>query len=317
MKRLAVIGALAALAAAGSGVGMSSATFTAHEEFTGTIGAASDWVAPAVTLTTPVDGSYQKSSTVALGGAAGNATGDAASVTVNVYSGSTATGTPITTRTVTRTNATWSTTLTNLAQGTYTAQATQSDSSSNTATSAARTFTIDSTAPTPVSMSAVNGSGTAGHLDAGDTITFTFSERMLPSSILSTWNGASATPVKVRFFNGNGSNADSFTVLDTSNNATLKLENGAASGPGGVTLGGSANYVTGTVTFAATMTQSSDGKSFTIALTGSSDNASKITAAAVAAKSMTWTPKAGSTDMAGNALASTQSWSETDVDKDF
>ena len=37
MKRLAVIGALAALAAAGSGVGTSAATFTAHDAFTGTV----------------------------------------------------------------------------------------------------------------------------------------------------------------------------------------------------------------------------------------------------------------------------------------
>lgn len=314
MKRLAVIGALAALAAAGSGVGMSSATFTAHEAFTGTIGAASDWVAPAVTLTTPADGTYQKSSTIALGGAAGNATGDGASVTVNVYSGSTATGTPITTRTVTRTNATWSTTLTNLAQGTYTAQATQSDSSSNTATSAARTFTIDSTPPTRVSISAVNGTGTAGHLDAGDVITFTYSEPITPSSILSTWSGASAATVKVRFFNVS-STLDGFTVLDGNGAANVKLDAGTTNSPG-VTLGTSTNYVSNTVNFTGSMTRSPDGKSFVIVL-GANDAASKIVSAPVASAKMTWTPKAGPTDLAGNALTSPTAFTETDTDKDF
>jgi hypothetical protein len=314
VKHLAVIGVLGALVAAGTGVGTSSATFTAHSASTATIGAASDWVAPGVTLTTPADGTYQKSSTIALAGAAGNATGDGASVTVNVYAGSTATGTPVTTRTVTRTNATWSTTLTNLAQGTYTAQATQSDSSSNTATSAARTFTIDSTPPTRVSISAVNGTGTAGHLDAGDVITFTYSEPITPSSILSTWSGAGSATVNVRFFNVS-STLDGFTVLDSNKAANVKLDAGTTNVPG-VTLGTSTNYVTNTVNFTGSMTRSADGKSFVIVLAGN-DASSKIVVAPVSSAKMTWTPKAGPTDLAGNALTNVTAFIETDTDKDF
>jgi hypothetical protein len=314
VKRLAVIGALAALAAAGSGVGTSGANFTAHEASTGSVTTASDWVAPSLTLTAPADGSSRNSTTVTVSGAAGNAAGDDTTVNLNLYSGSTATGTPILTRAVTRSGATWSTTLTGLGQATYTAQATQTDSSSNTATTPASTFTVDTTAPTRVSMAATNGTGTAGHLDAGDTITFTYSERMLPSSILSGWSGTGAASVKVRFFNaGNG---DSFTILDSAGAATLKLDNGTANGPGGVALGSSANYVTNTVTFSATMTQSADGNSFAIVL-GSPDLPSRVVSTAVTAKSMTWTPKAGATDVAGNALTNTASWTETDTDRDF
>jgi hypothetical protein len=314
VKRLAVIGVLGALAAAGSGVGMSSARFTAHDAFVGTVSTASDWVAPALTLTTPADDSYQKLTTASLAGAAGNATGDSTTVTVNIYSGSAATGTPTNTRTVTRSGATWSTTVTGLPQGTYTAQATQSDSSDNTATSAAHTFTIDTTAPTRASISAVNGTGTAGHLDAGDVITFTYSEPITPVSILPTWSGASPATVKVRFFNVS-STLDGFTVLDSTSTANVKLDAGTTSVPG-VTLGTSTNYVTNTVNFTGSMTRSADGRSFVIVL-GTNDAASKIVSTPVSSAKMTWTPKAGPTDLAGNALTSVTTFTETDTDRDF
>ena len=71
-----------------------------------------------------------------------------------------------------------------------------------------------------VSMSAVNGTGTRGHLDAGDVITFAYSEPMLASSILPGWSGASAANVRVRFFNGS---PDAFTVLDSGSAANVRL----------------------------------------------------------------------------------------------
>jgi hypothetical protein len=306
------IGALVALALAGSTVRMSSAAFTARGQFTSTISTAADWVAPALTLTAPTDGSYQKSTSVTLAGAAGNATGDSTTVTVDLYTGTTATGTPSSTQSVTRSAATWTTTVTGLAAGTYTARATQTDTGGNTATTATTTFTIDTTAPTRVSVSAANGTGTAGHLDAGDTITFAYSEPMLASSILAGWTGSSAATVNVRFFNGT---TDAFTVLDSASAANVKLDAGTAAG-GGISLGSTANYVTSTVTFGATMTRSADGTSFVVTL-GSPDIASRVVATAVAAKNMTWTPKAGPTDLAANALASTATWTETDNDRDF
>ena len=312
MKSLAVIGALAALLAAGHAVGTSKAAFTAHDEFTATVSTAADWVAPSVTLTAPADGSYTKSTSVTLSGAAGNASGDSTTVTLDIFSGSSATGTPVLTRSVTRSAATWSTTVTTLGQGTYTARATQSDSSDNTGTSTERTFTIDTTAPTRVSIAAANGTGTPGRLDAGDTITFTYSEPMLPSSILSGWSGSSAATVKVRFFSGT---TDAFTVLDSASGANVKLDAGTTAG-GGVSLGSGGNYVTNTVNFSATLTQSADDKSFVVTL-GSPDISSRIVTTANSARNMTWTPKSGPTDLATNPLASTASWTETDFDRDF
>lgn len=313
MRRAVVaLCALAALAVAGYGVRASQAAFTATDHFTASVTTASDWVAPAVTLATPADGSYSKTTSVTLSGAAGNATGDLATVTLNVYSGTAATGTPVLSRAVARSGAAWSTSVTTLGAGTYTAVATQADGAANTGTSATRTFTIDTTAPTRVSMSAVNGTGTPGHLDAGDVITYTFSEPMLASSILPGWSGTTSANVKVRFFNGV---PDTFTVLDSGSAANVKLDAGTTTN-GGVTLGASANYVTGTVTFAATMARSADGKSFVVTL-GTPDFTSRISTTAVTAKNMAWTPKAGATDLAGNALASIATWTETDVDRDF
>src|SRR3954469_2126105 len=311
VKSLAVIGTLAALLPASHAVGSSKAAFTAHDEFTASVSTAADWVAPAVTLTTPADDSYTKSTSVTLSGAAGNASGDAATVTVEIYSGTAVTGTPVFTRGVTRTAATWSTTVTTFGQGTYTARATQPYGSGNTGTSAERTFTIDTAAPTRVSIAAANGAGTPGHLDAGDTITYSYSEPMLQSSILASWTGTSAATVRVKFFSGS---ADAFTVLDSAGAATVKLDAGSTAG-GGVSLGG-ANVVSNIVSFSATLRRSPDGKSFVVTL-GSPDIAANVVATRTGAANMRWTPKAGPSDLAGNPLASTAPWTETDADQDF
>jgi hypothetical protein len=312
VRRALALGAVAALAAAGHGVRSSEAAFTGSVAAGASFATASAWVPPAVTLTAPADGSYQKTTTVALSGAAGAATGDATTVTLNVYAGSAATGTPVLTRAVTRSGATWSTSVTTLGEGTYTAQAMQVDTAGNTAKTAPRTFTIDTTAPARVSIAAANGTGTAGHLDAGDAITFTYSEPMLASSILTGWTGDTAATVDVRFFSGKPN--DAFTVLDSGSAANVKLDAGTKTS-GGVTLA-STNYVTGTVDFTATLTQSADKRSLVVTL-GAPDLASRIAATPVVAGNMVWTPKAGGTDLAGNALTSTATFTETDADEDF
>jgi large repetitive protein len=312
VRSAVAIGALAALLAASHAVGASKAAFTAHDDFTMSVSTAADWVAPAVTLASPADGSYTKSTSVTLSGAAGNAAGDATTVTLRIYSGTAATGTPVLTQSATRSAATWSTTVTTLGQGTYTARATQADGSGNTGTSTANTFTIDTTPPTRVSIAAANGTGTSGHLDAGDTITYTYSEPMLPSSILTGWTGASPATVKVRFFSGT---TDAFTVLDSTSAANVKLDAGSVAG-GGVSLGSGANFVTGTVTFSATLTRSPDGASFIVTL-GSPDTPSRVVSTRTGTANMTWTPKSGPTDLATNGLAGTASWTETDGDRDF
>ncbi len=60
-------------------------------------------------------------------------------------------------------------------------------------------------------MTATNKTGgTAGKIESGDTVTFTYSEPIAAASVWSGWNGSS-TSVNVRFTNS--SSADTFTIL--------------------------------------------------------------------------------------------------------
>jgi hypothetical protein len=299
-----VLAFLAALLAALATVQGTRAGFTASAQNSGaTFTTASDWVAPVVTLTAPANASSTNSTRPVLSGAAGNASGDAATVTVRIYSGSAATGTPVQTLTPTRTAASWTATPTTLADGTYTARATQGDASGNTGTSTASTFAVDATRPTATSVTAANKGGagtTAGKLDSGDSVTFTYSEAIDPASVLGGWNGAS-TAVRVRFSAGVPN--DTFTVLDAAGGTTVKLGSVASNG----------DYVIFTTTIASTMARSADGASIVVTL-GAPANVSPL---AVTAKNMSWTVGGGVTDLVGNVIATPVTRSETDSDVDF
>lgn len=104
-----------------------------------------DNTAPAPTVTTPSTGATVSDSTPALAGAASNASSDSTTVTVKIYSGTGTGGTLLQTIPVTRTSTSWSTMASALSDGTYTAQATQSDDAGNTGTSSAVTFTVNTT----------------------------------------------------------------------------------------------------------------------------------------------------------------------------
>ena len=305
--------ALAAALAAGSGVQPSSAAFTAASaNASNTFSTAADWVAPTVTITAPADASLSANATPTLSGTAGNAATDSATVTVRVYAGTAATGTPLQTLTATRSTTSWSVVPAALADGTYTIRATQSDTAGNTGTSATRSFTVDTVKPTATAITTTNlTGGTAGRLETGDSVTFTYSEPIQPTSVLSSFTEPSAT-VTVRFVNGLSS--DRFTVLNSAGAATVALDNGNTT-TGAVNT--AANLVTNTVNFtSSTMTRSADGTSFTINL-GTPSSTSRIVAAPAAAANMTWTPKTGPTDRAGNGLANTTPLTESDTDRDF
>jgi hypothetical protein len=113
----------------------------------------------AVTLDTPANGTSTNDTTPTYMGAADDTSGD--SVTVKVYNGSDGSGTPLQTFTTTETAGSWSVDgVDALSPGQYTARAEQGDSAGNTGQSNARTFTVDTTAPT-VTLTAPNaGSST-------------------------------------------------------------------------------------------------------------------------------------------------------------
>ena len=298
MTRIVVL--LAAVLAAAAAVQGSQATFTASATNSGTSFVTASKFPPTITLTTPADGSATNDTTPAFVGTADTATGDSTTVTIKVYSGTSTAGTLVQTKAGTRSGSSYNFSLTTaLAQGTYTAVATQGDTSGNTGTSNAVTFKVDTTAPTATSVSAANKTGgTAGKIESGDTLTYTYSEAMSPASIFAGWSGAS-TAVHIRF---TSSGNDTITVLTTGNVASINLGSVATN----------ADYVSATTTFNATMALSADGTSVIVTL-GAPSN---VNASASPGRNMSWTPSASAKDLAGNA-ASTTAYSETSSDVDF
>jgi large repetitive protein len=133
-----------------------------------------DTVAPAVTISQP--SSPTNNATPTLSGNAGVATGDRASVTVTIYRGSTASGEVASTGSATVSGGTWSYKSAHLADGPYTAQATQSDEAGNVGKSGEARFTVDTTPPAvsinapakPLGTSEPTLTGGAGEAEGDD-----------------------------------------------------------------------------------------------------------------------------------------------------
>jgi hypothetical protein len=298
MRKIVVL--LAAVLAAAAAVQGSQATFTATATNGSSVATATKFP-PVVTLTAPANGAYVNTTTPTLSGAAGNTTGDNTTITIKIYSGSSATGTPVQTLTTTRSAATWTKTASALTNGsTYTAVASQTDTSGNTGTSTANTFKVDTTKPTATSVSGDNkAGGTAGKIESGDTLTFTYSEAIQPGSVWSGWSGSSSA-VHIRF---TSSGNDTITVLTTADAASINLGSVATNG----------DYVTTTTTFNATMAMSADGTQVIVTL-GSPSN---VASSANPGRNMSWTVGAGIKDLAGNTITTPATYNETGTDVDF
>jgi Bacterial Ig-like domain/Bacterial Ig-like domain (group 3) len=137
-------------------VGYSGANFSASVvNPNNRIDAAADFVAPVVTLTAPTGQIANHFPTFT--GAAGTTTGDLPTVTLKIWSGSTTTGPAAFTYTGSGASGSYSIPATSsLADGTWTAQASQTDTGSNTGTSTAITFVVDTVAPTVTLVNPIN-----------------------------------------------------------------------------------------------------------------------------------------------------------------
>jgi Bacterial Ig-like domain len=105
-----------------------------------------DSTAPAVTIASPANGSTTADSTPDLSGGAGTAPGDSSNVTVLIRRSG---GGLVQSLSPQVSGGTWAATASTLADGTYTAQAEQSDASGNVGRSATSTFTVDTPDPPP------------------------------------------------------------------------------------------------------------------------------------------------------------------------
>jgi hypothetical protein len=117
-----------------------------------------DATPPNPSVTSPAAGSATADQTPQLLGTADTGPADADAVTLELYAGSSPTGTPLETFSPLVSAGSWSAVPSSeLAAGTYTVQVMQSDSFDRTGTSSPRTFRVDLTAPTVSLTRPLNG----------------------------------------------------------------------------------------------------------------------------------------------------------------
>ncbi|WP_436701128.1 Ig-like domain-containing protein [Nocardioides sp. BYT-33-1] len=207
----------------------------------------------------------------------------------------------------------WDTTT--VANGAYDLRAVLLDGRGATTASAVATARkVDNSRLRAVDVQTSNGDGTHGRLDAGDTLTLTYSETVALGTVSPGWTG-NALPVTVRLRDGNliggSGRSDGLDVL----------RNGAAVQLGSVAL--REDYVKSrkSVQLNATMTATtltSDGVERTvITLTlGTVASGSGLRTVA-AASSITWTPSAAVVAAGGGACAATPVTESGPLDREF
>jgi fibronectin type 3 domain-containing protein len=254
-----------------------------------------DNTGPTATMGDP--GAYVRG-TITLTAAAADAGSGVASVAIQRAPTGTSTWTTVCTDTVSPYSCPLNTTT--LADGGYDLRAVATDVAGNPTTSATvANRVVDNTAPTAVDIQTANAAGgTAGHPEAGDSITYTFSEPMSPGSIMSGWTGTS-TLVTVRFVNGN---PDTIGIWDAANTTQLAL--------GSFTSG--KKYVTANTTFSGS-SMLLTGNTVVVTL----GTPSATTQSPNGATTLQWTVSTGATDRAGNALTAGTIAETGGADQDF
>jgi hypothetical protein len=187
-----------------------------------------------------------------------------------------------------------------IADGLYDLRATAIDLLGRTSTSTVlASRRIDNTAPAGVDVQAVNGAGAQYRIDAGDVVTFTFSEAIAPASILAGWDG-SALSVTVRV--NNSSNADTITIFNAANTTQLNLS----------TLQLRTNHTTAATRFAGSAVMTGNQVVITLGAlaTGSTRTSTSTTP-------MRWAPSSAAHDLAGNAVSTATVTESGTADRDF
>jgi hypothetical protein len=126
-----------------------------------------DSVAPPVTLAASA-----ANGTATFSGTSGTATGDSPTVTVDIYPGTSATGTPVGSLTTTASSGAWSVSTSTLGSGRYTAIASQRDAAGNAGVTAGATFTIAFAPALTLNPVGVDDRGFGGYV-GNSTPTFT------------------------------------------------------------------------------------------------------------------------------------------------
>ncbi len=185
----------------------------------------------------------------------------------------------------------------------YTVVAKARDGLDNVGTSSVATFTYDiSPPPAGTAIDTTNG-GTAGTIDANDTLIFTFSEAMKPGSLLSGFDG-SPTAVVACISSGTPNVLTLTTGTPSTACGTARTVN-----VGSVSLG--TNGYASTVTWAewpATMAFNAGDTVLTVTFTGgcantSSGSCDSDTASVTTDTTFAWNPSSAATSQGGVAMS--------------
>ncbi len=239
------------------------------------------------------------SGTVTLAAAA-NSTAGVTSVRIDVAPSGTTTWTPVCTATKSPWSCAWTTNA--LADGQYDLRAVLTDGTGRQTTSATVTTRVDNSPLRGYDVQSANGTGTAGRLDAGDTVTLTYSEAVNLTTVTPGWTGSSlAVSVRLR---------DGLLVGLTSKGDTIDvLRNGVAVNLGSVNLKEDFVKNNKTVTFNATMVASTayvNGVAATrVTLTLGTVGSGTSLKTTSLASAMVWTPSTAATDLAGTGCSAT------------
>jgi hypothetical protein len=190
--------------------------------------------------------------------------------------------------------------------GTYQVRMIARDTLNHTTTSPDLTVIIDNTRPNGTDVQAANG-GTLGRIDAGDTLTFTWSEPMAPASILAGWGGG-AQPIRVRVNQIGGVNDDTLELYDAAGTTRLNVISATQA------LRLYADYVaTGPLWLNATMTMTGNSVVITVGTVISGSNATNETTAGT----MQWVTNTAATDVVGNIVNAATITEAGGADREF
>ncbi|HYN99437.1 MAG TPA: Ig-like domain-containing protein, partial [Actinomycetota bacterium] len=190
------------------------------------------------------------------------------------------------------------------------------DIAGNTQPQSGHSVILDNSAPSATNAQTANNGSTVGKAEAGDTITFSFSERIDPYSILSGWDGTAGTgAVVVRLVDG-GCTLSLLTLICADDQlAFYNSANSVQLGLGVVNLN-DADYngsclalcKLGDVLFGATGTPSTmvqSGNSIVVTLGSMTSPGSGNATVGGNSGTMNWDPPTSPYDAAGNALTGT------------
>jgi hypothetical protein len=235
--------------------------------------------------------------------ATANSTAGVAGVAIQVAPNGTTSWTTVCTPAASPFGCAWNTK--SVADGLYDFRAVLTDSAGKQTISATVTARrIDNRAVRGVDVQTANGGAIAGRLDAGDTMTFTYSTQMSTASLSAGWSGSSM-PVTLRLRDGNtaglglGNAGDTVDILIPGTTTPVNL--------GSVNLKGDYLKNNKTSTFTATMsatTATVNGLPVTVVqiTVGTLISGGALrTAATTSAAAMIWTPSSAATDLGGTA----------------